>query len=96
MTTAKPRAVLISLMYPISFVSAGDTITVRGKGFTMIGNSVRIGSAVVDNISSPDGKTITFRAPEPVGSGIIHGMQIFEASVSNANGESNSISFAYR
>jgi hypothetical protein len=95
-TTAKPRAVLISLMYPISFVSAGDTITVRGKGFTMIGNSVRIGSAVVDNISSPDGKTITFRAPEPVGSGIIHGMQIFEASVSNANGESNSISFAYR
>ena len=95
-TAAKPGSVLISLMYPTSFVSAGDTISLRGRGFTVSGNSVRIGSAVVNNLSSPDGKTITFRAPEPAGSGIIHGMQIFEAFVSNANGESNSISFAYR
>ena len=95
-TAAKPTSVVISLMYPTSFVSAGDTVTVRGSGFTVSGNSVRIGSAVVDNLSSHDGKTITFRAPEPAEEEHTQGMQVFRASVSNANGESNSISFSYR
>lgn len=95
-TASKPNTVSISLMYPTYVVSAGDIVTVRGSGFSASGNSVRIGSSVVDNLSSPDGKTITFRAPEPVGSSFIHGIRIFKASVFNANGESNSISFDYR
>jgi len=95
--TAPERSpVSISLMYPISFVSAGNMITVRGSGFVADGNSVRIGDAVVNNLPSSDGKTITFRAPEPAGRSLIHGMQIFKASVVNSNGESNSISFTYR
>jgi hypothetical protein len=40
--------------------------TVRGSGFVERGNSVRIGDAVVNDLPSADGKTITFRAPEPV------------------------------
>ena len=92
----KPGPVSISLMYPTSFVSAGDVITVRGRGFAASGNSVRIGSAVVSNISSLDGKTITFLAPVPEGSAFIPGMRIYQALVFNADGESNSILFQYR
>jgi IPT/TIG domain-containing protein len=95
-TEPNPTPVSISLMYPNYLVSAGDTITVRGTGFTPSGNTVRIGSAVVNNLSSLDGKTIMFQAPTPAGSSFIHGIRIYEASVSNANGESNSISFDYR
>jgi len=51
---------------------------------------------VVNEISSPDGKTITFQAPVPSGDSFIRGIQIYKASVSNANGESNSINFWYR
>ena len=95
-TAPKVNPVSISLMYPNYLVSEGNTITVRGSGFTSSGNTVQIGSAVVNNISSLDGKTITFHAPSPAGSSFILGIQIYEASVSNANGESNPISFDYR
>jgi IPT/TIG domain len=95
-TAPKPRPVSISLMYPTSFVSSGDTITVRGMGFTASGNSVRIGSAVINNISSLDGKTISFRAPVPEGSALIPSLRIYQALVFNADGESNSILFQYR
>jgi hypothetical protein len=77
-------------------VSEGDAITVRGDGFTSSGNTVQIGSATVTNVSSPDGKTVTFQAPAPAGSSFIHGIRIYNAWVSNANGQSNSISFDYR
>jgi hypothetical protein len=83
-------------MYPAAFVSAGNLVTVRGSGFTGTSNSVRIGDAVVNDIPSADGKTITFRAPEPSGKSLVEGMQVFKAFVVNANGEGNSISFSYR
>jgi hypothetical protein len=92
----KPSPVSISLIYPNYLVSTGYTITVRGSGFTSTGNAVKIGSAVVNDISSPDGKTITFQAPAPSGDSFIRGIRIYKASVSNANGESNSIDFDYR
>jgi hypothetical protein len=95
-TEPKPNPVSILLMYPNSLISAGNTITVRGSGFTPTGNTVEIGSAVVNDISSADGGTITFQAPSPSGDSFIRGIRICEASVSNANGESNSISFDYR
>jgi hypothetical protein len=95
-TAPKPNPVSISLLYPNYLVSAGDTITVRGHGFTSNGNAVKIGSAKVTNLASPDGKTITFQAPGPAGISFIQGIRIYNASVSNANGQSNSISFDYR
>jgi len=95
-TAPKASPVSISLMYPISFVSAGNLITVHGGGFTPNGNTVRIGDTVVNDLPSTDGKTIMFRAPEPPGRSAIHGTQVFKAIVVNANGESNAISFSYR
>ena len=95
-TEPEPAPVSVSLMYPNYLVSPGDTITVRGSGFISSGNSVQIGSASVTNVPSPDGKTITFQAPEPSGVSFIPGIRIYRASVSNSNGQSNSISFVYR
>lgn len=95
-TAPKPSPVSISLVYPNYLVSEGNTITVRGSGFTSTGNTVKIGSAVVNEISSSDGNTITFRAPAPSGDSLIRGIRTYKASVSNANGESNSITFDYR
>lgn len=95
-TAPKSDPVSISLLYPNSLVSEGDTITVRGSGFTSTGNTITIGSVVLTNLSSSDGRTITFQAPAPAGSSFIPGIRIYDASVSNANGRSNLISFDYR
>jgi hypothetical protein len=91
-----PTPVAITLLYPNSFVTPGDTITVRCVGFTRTGNIVKIGSSLVDNIQSPDRKTITFQAPVPSGESFDYGNRVYQASVSNTNGESNSISIDYR
>jgi len=91
-----PTPVAIALLYPNSFVKPGDAITVHGVGFTLTRNSVKIGSSVVDNIQSPDRKTLTFQAPIPSGDSFNYGNRVYQASVSNSNGESNSISVDYR
>ena len=91
-----PTPVAITLLYPNSFVKPGDTITVHGVRFTPTGNAVKIGSSVVDNIQSPDGKTITFQAPIPSGESFEYGNRVYQAYVSNSDGESNSISVDYR
>ena len=91
-----PSPVAITLLYPNSFVKPGDTITVHGVGFTPTGNTVKIGSSVVDNIQSHDRKTITLQAPIPSGNSFDYGNRVYQASVSNSNGESNSISVDYR
>lgn len=91
-----PRPVSISLLYPNAFVSEGNLITLRGSGFLASENTVRIGDVLVNNLPSPDGKTVTFRAPERTRTSLLHSLQTFGLSVVNANGESNSISFAYR
>jgi hypothetical protein len=88
--------VAITLLYPNSFVTSGNTITVHGVGFTPTGNTVKIGSSVVENIQSPDRDTITFQAPIPSGNSFDYGNRVYQASVSNSNGESNSISVDYR
>lgn len=95
-TQPTPTPVSILLLYPNQLVSPGDMITARGSGFAPAGNTVEIGSAVVSNLSSVDGKTITFQAPPPRGESFIRGTRTYWASVSNANGKSNSISFDYR
>lgn len=92
----QPTPVSISLMYPDYWVSVGTTVTVRGGGFVRTGNSVKIGDTVVNDLASADGKTITFRAPEPKGKPIVDGTRIFKVSVLNANGESNWIAIDYR
>lgn len=95
-TAPKSSTVSILLIYPNQLVSEGATVTVRGGGFTPSGNTVRIGSGLVIGVPSRDGKTLTFQAPAPSGSSLTPNLQIYEASVSNSNGESNSIIFWYR
>jgi len=95
-TAPTPGPVSIALLYPNYLVSEGDAITVRGTGFTAEGNTVQIGSVRVTDLSSPDGETITLRAPAPDGKSFIQGIRIYSAFVRNAKGGSNPISFEYR
>lgn len=88
--------VSILLLYPNDRVSPSDVITVRGSGFAPTGNIVEIGAAVLENLSSVDGKTIRFQAPVPAGESFIRGVRIYWASVSNADGRSNLISLEYK
>ena len=92
-TAPKSRSVEISLLYPNSGVLPGDTIRVSGSGFTTTSNTVTIGNAVVSNVPSPDGRSLSFEAPQPEGTSSHSGY--YEARISNANGESNTITFAF-
>lgn len=55
--TKKPNIISLS---PTGGIN-GTIITINGEGFTPIGNTIRTNLAVFDNISSFDGKTITFK-----------------------------------
>jgi IPT/TIG domain-containing protein len=95
-TQPKPSRVLISTLYPNYLILPDDTITVRGKGFTPTGNTVKIGDAAVADIPSTDAESLTFKAPVPSENSFIPGLYYYKASVVNANGESNSITLVYR
>jgi hypothetical protein len=83
-------------LYPDSLISPGQPITVRGKGFRPTGNNVEVGSAVVENVPSADGKILVFKAPAPSGPTLLPHFPAFEVFVSNPNGKSNSIVISYR
>ena len=91
-----PTAVSISLLYPSYLVSPGTLVTVRGSGFTASRNTVKIGSSVVSDVTSPDGTNLTFRAPDYAGISLFQPLHIYEATVSNTNGTSNPTIFWYR
>jgi len=97
-TAPNPTPVSISSLYP-NGGSPGETITVRGKGFTPTGNTVKVGGSLVPNVPSPDGETLTFQAPAPSGAELVtSGAYLHasvQASVENAKGKSNSIAFEY-
>ncbi len=90
------RAVSIRLLYPNNLIRAGETITVVGSGFALSGNTVQIGGATISGLASPDGKMLTFAAPEPEGESLVPRLHWYEASVSNSSGRSNAILFSYR
>lgn len=90
----KTASVFVSMIYP-NTVLPGYKIRVRGKGFTATGNKVRIGRAVVNDVPSPDGETLSFEAPLPQGDSLIPGSYYLEACVENANGKSNPILLSY-
>jgi hypothetical protein len=95
-TPPRPAAVSVSLIYPNYMILPGETITIKGAGFTPSGNTVVIGSAVISNLASPDGQTIAFEAPVPAGVTPSNYVLKFQASVSNANGISNPITVLFR
>ncbi|MGD0987414.1 MAG: hypothetical protein ABR874_06370 [Candidatus Sulfotelmatobacter sp.] len=95
-TPSAAGSVSVSLLYPDSLISPGQPITVRGKGFRPTGNNVEVGSAVVENVPSADGKILVFKAPAPSGPTLLPHFPAFEVFVSNPNGKSNSIVISYR
>jgi hypothetical protein len=95
-TAPSPTPVSILLVYPSYLVLEGDTITIRGSGFTPTANTVHIGSATVPDLPSPDGKTLTFSAPAPSGASFIPRLRYYNLWVSNPNGRSNPLAFSYR
>jgi len=94
-TPSKSHGVSISLVYTDGYVSPGVTITVRGNGFAPSSNVVRIGMVSVTNLGSSDGKTITFRAPTLAEDDCTR-FAVCRISVSNENGNSNSMEINYR
>jgi hypothetical protein len=95
-TAPEPSAVSISVVYPDYLVEPRNIITVLGSGFASADNSIRVGTVVVNGVPSSDGKTIIFEAPVPdFRSSLVSSIGVYEMSVSNAKGESNSISLWY-
>jgi hypothetical protein len=95
-TAPEPSAVTISVIYPDYLVEPRKLITVLGSGFAPADNRVRVGSVVVNGVPSSDGKTITFEAPVPDDrSSFLSNVGVYEMSVSNVNGKSNSITLWY-
>lgn len=98
-TPPAPTPIYISVLYPNTQISPGDTITVHGRGFALTGNAVKIGDSVVRNVPSPDGETLTFQAPALSAAALVSSGAYLEASVQvsieNGKGKSNSIAFDY-
>jgi hypothetical protein len=79
----------------------GSTVTVYGNGFTSTGNTVRIGAFVVNNLTSIDGRSLSFTIPTVPQAYAYYGynsqqyaLGTYGLTVTNSSGyTSNSISF---
>ena len=80
----------------------GDSITLKGSGFSASGNSIRIGEGYLHGVSSAGGTSLTFSLPEtltrcPPGTppclapAILLVEGTYQVSVVNANGASNGL-----
>ena len=78
-------------------VRFGEKITISGSGFTPVGNNIRAGYEVIENVSSSDGETLTFKVKPPVFENEISSNTKFDfqAYVENKNGISNSANFSF-
>lgn len=79
----------------------GTSVTIYGSGFLQTGNTVFFGSGAITNVSSSDGRTLTFTVPEylspycpPGNFCAAYVMQVspgqYQVSVGNSLGQSNS------
>lgn len=90
-----PGAVSIVSLAP-SAGAVGSTVTVYGSGFSPTGNTVRFGNGLIANVSSQDGRSLTFVVPSQLsGYGSPYVTEgAYQLSVLNAQGlVSNSITF---
>lgn len=85
-------------LYSISPASGvvGNSVTLRGSGFSYQNNSVRFGQVLLTNLSSVDGQSLSFSVPQQ---GIGYGSQYitpgtYDVSVTTASGQqTNKVSF---
>ena len=66
----------------------GTPVTIFGTGFTSSGNSVHFGNGIIANLSSNDGRTISFTVPSLLtGFGTANtGLGLYNVSVTNGDG----------
>jgi len=78
-------------------VRFNEEITIVGSGFTSVGNNIRAGYGVIEDIPSSDGKTLTFKITPDVFKNAPNSNTQFEfwVYVENKNGISNSARFSY-
>lgn len=76
--------------------AVGSSVTIFGSGFTTTGNSVRFGQGLISNLSSLDGRSLTFTVPSQLtgyGSSAVY-LATYDVSVTNAAGySSNALPF---
>ncbi len=85
--TATP---VISYLNPTSG-GVGTTVTVYGSGFSPSGNSVRFGAGVITNLTSHDGRSVSFTVPVMLtgfGSQPVT-LSTYQVSVTNASGRTS-------
>jgi hypothetical protein len=101
-TPTGPPATLTQVQ-PAS-AAIGDSLAVTGTGFAATGNSVKIGTGYLHNLSSDDTKTLTFVLRGTLGAcpptvavcsqqAIVLTAGTYKLAVVNANGASNEVSF---
>lgn len=76
--------------------AVGSSVTIYGTGFSTTGNTVRFGNGIITNVTSNDGRAVTFVVPTTLtgyGSQTVY-LGTYEVSVTNAAGAtSNALSF---
>ncbi len=86
----------ITYLSPVSG-AVGSTVTIYGSGFSTNGNTVHFGQGIITNLSSPDGRSVSFTVPVQLtgfGSAPVV-MGSYPVSVTNAQGvSSNSVSYS--
>ncbi|OHA18880.1 MAG: hypothetical protein A2836_00620 [Candidatus Taylorbacteria bacterium RIFCSPHIGHO2_01_FULL_45_63] len=84
--------------------SVGTSVTITGSGFTATGNAVHFGIGGSANLSSKDGMTLTYVIPYTIGicdfigagcaaAALLVMPGTYQVYVTNANGQSNSLTF---
>jgi hypothetical protein len=58
-----PTAPAVTAIAP-SAGPVGTTVTIEGSGFSPTGNIVKFGAGYLTDLTSPDGRTLTFAVPE--------------------------------
>jgi len=64
-TTNFPCATVPIALYSVApnAGAVGSNVTIYGQGFSTTGNTVRFGTGIITNLSSPDGRSISFTIP---------------------------------
>ena len=94
-TTANTGALSVSYLSPNSG-GVGTSVTVFGTGFSSTNNSVRFGNGIIANLSSIDGRSLSFVVPATLSgygsSQVTPG--VYNVSVTNSSGaSSNNLQF---
>ena len=83
--------------------AVGDTVTIRGSGFTSIGNGVKIGVGYLNGVGTADSTSLRFALPSaltpcPPSAQVCIALALlltpgtYQVAVLNANGTSNELS----